>query len=80
MHSTVEFNKKLKRWEMVAWTNLGDGIQISSAVVPLTATNRRRAVTEMHKVKLSLDQMSNLDSDALVVGAHLKGISHHVAL
>ena len=72
MRSTVEFNKKLKRWEMVAWNNIGDGIHISSAVVPLNASSRKRAVSEMNKTKMSLAQMSNLDSDALVVGVHFK--------
>lgn len=75
MRSTVEFNKKLKRWEMVAWNNIGDGIHISSAVMPLVATSRKRAVSEMNKVTLSLAQMSDLDSDALVVGVQFKEIA-----
>ena len=72
MHSTVEFNKKMKRWEMITWVNLGDGIHISSAVVPLNASTRRGALTEMHKVKISLAKMADLDSDALYLGSNLK--------
>lgn len=73
MRSTVEFNRKLKRWEMVTWVNLGDGIQISSAVTPLDATSRRKAITEMNKVTVSLREMAHLDSDAFFVGTQLTG-------